>query len=109
MPEYIILKRKARSASLARSPVSVTMPPDWNTSWEQLPMVVQAVDRQAAVEAHLETLPEDERSQVFRPISVRDWGDSFSGQATVTWSAEPVDPLADDGDIPDPPEAPEGD
>ena len=100
MPEYIILKR-----------TSPTPPDDsstsWNADWEQLPTAIQAVDRQAAVEAHLESLPEDERSQVFHPISVRDWGDSFSGQATVTWSAEPVDPLADDGDIPDPPEAPE--
>lgn len=33
---------------------------------------------------------------------------SGSVSTTITWLAEPVDPLAD-GDIPDPPEAPEGD
>ena len=101
MPEYIILKR-------------TQTPPDdsstsWNTRWEQLPTAIQAVDRQAAVEAHLETLPEDERGEVFHPISVRDWGDSFSGQATVTWSAEPVYTytVVGEADALDPPEVPE--
>jgi len=99
MPEYIILKR-----------TSPTPPDDsstsWNADWEQLPTAIQAVDRQAAVEAHLETLPEDERGEVFHPISVRDWGDSFSGQATVTWSAEPVYTYTGVGEA-DTPEAPE--
>ena len=92
MPEYIILKR-----------TSPTPPDDsstsWNADWEQLPTAIQAVDRQAAVEAHLETLPEAERSQVFAaaepcdgrtPAAARLGGRARRGPAPMTDERKPT-------------------